>query len=284
MKVRGVCVVAVGVALAGMAGSGLAQKATSGAQPDHSETRGYFGFDKNGYPGDWFLPALHRMFAYTGFWLNDPPGMNANPWAGKRAVVRAAGFGFLILFNGRLDAQLKAGDAAALGREDGEAAVKAAEREGFPQGAVIFLDQEEGGALLAEQAAYVGVWIAGVERSGYRAGVYCSGIRVAAGPKQMSTAEDVAARWPEAKLWVWNDECPPAPGCVLGKRLDPAGSGTAGAWVWQYARSPRGSEGTAACRATYAADNGCYAPGLPQLAATWVDLDVSGRADPSGGR
>ncbi|MFZ0632538.1 MAG: glycoside hydrolase domain-containing protein [Acidobacteriaceae bacterium] len=282
MRMLGARLVVPVAVLAGMAGFGRAQKGTSGVE--RSAAREYVGFDKNAYPGDDALAVLHRTFAYTGFWLNDPSGLTANPWVGKRAVVRAAGFGFLILFNGRFDAQLKGQDAAALGRQDAAAAVKAAEREGFPRGAVIFLDQEEGGALLAEQAAYIGGWIVGVEKSAYRPGVYCSGIRVAAGAKQTSTAEDVAARWPEAKLWVWNDQCPPAPGCVVGKAGGPARSGVANAWVWQYARSPRNSQGTAACRTTYAADNGCYASGLPQSAATWVDLDVSGSADPSHGR
>jgi hypothetical protein len=50
--------------------------------------RSYLGFAKNGYPGDDLLSELHRTFAYTGYWLNDPPGMQTNPWAGKRAVVR----------------------------------------------------------------------------------------------------------------------------------------------------------------------------------------------------
>lgn len=275
MRLRAVAVAFV--VLSGMAGLAWAQPAPAGP-------RAYVGFDKNAYPGDAALAVLHRTFAYTGFWLNDPPGMAANPWAGKRSAVRAVGLGFLILFNGRLDAQLKAGNAAGLGQADAAAAAKAAESEAFPRGAVIFLDQEEGGALLAEQAAYLEAWIAGVERSGYRAGIYCSGIRVAAGARQLSTAEDVAARWPGVKLWVWNDECPPAPGCVAGQALDPARSGTANAWVWQYARSPRSQEGTDACRKTYGAEDGCYAPGMAQSPATWLDLDVSRMVDPSQGR
>jgi hypothetical protein len=146
--------------------------------------RGYAGFDKDGYPGDDVLPALHKTFAFTAYWLNHPPGMETNPWAGKRAVVRAAGFGFLISFNGRLDAQLRGQDAAALGRRDEAYAVAAAQREGFPADAVIFLDQEEGGALLPEQAAYVGAWIAAVERAGLGAGVYASGVPVDSGARR----------------------------------------------------------------------------------------------------
>ena len=69
--------------------------------------RAYLGFDKNDYLGDDLLPALHRDFAWTGYWLNNPPGMTSNPWAGKRDFLRSTGFGFAILFNGRIDAQLK---------------------------------------------------------------------------------------------------------------------------------------------------------------------------------
>ena len=245
----------------------------------------YVGFDKNGYPGDNLLPALHRTFAYTGYWLNDPPGSNTNPWAGKRDLVRQAGFGFLILFNGRLDADLQHADAAAAGRQDASAAIAAARREGFPAGAIIFLDQEEGGPLLTEQADYMAAWIAGIRQSTYRPGVYCSGISVRAGKALISTAQDVQQRFPDAKLWVWDDRCPPAPGCVVPSGLlAPGAGGFPQALVWQYAQSPRRPGDTRACRRTYAADNLCYAPGLPHSDASYVDLDVSSKPDPSRGR
>jgi hypothetical protein len=247
--------------------------------------RAYFGFDKDGYPGDDLLPALHQTFSYTGYWLNNPPGMNNNPWAGKRTVVRDAGFGFLLLFNGRLDAQLKGQDADVLGRDDASAAIAAAKQEGFPAGATIFLDQEEGGGLLPEQAAYIGAWIAAVDHASYKVGVYCSGIAVPSGSKMISTAQDIEARFPHAKLWVWNDQCPPAPGCVAPlKGLDPAKTGTANTLAWQYAQSPRRPEDTTACQQTYAADGRCYAPNLPNSDQTYIDLNVSREPDPSHGR
>lgn len=247
--------------------------------------RTWVGFDENDYPGDENLAALYRTFSYAGYWLNDPPGMNSNPWAGKRSLVRTAGFGFLILFNGRLDAQLKGQDAAALGREDAAAANAAAKREGFPPRAVLFLDQEEGGSLLPEQADYLGAWIAAVNRSGFTAGVYCSGIPVPSGAQRISTARDIAHRFPTAKLWVWNDQCPPSPGCVIpGKSFDPAKSGVSQTLVWQYAQSPRRTDDTASCVQTYAADNRCYAPGLPHTAQSFIDLNVSRSPDPSRGR
>lgn len=132
--------------------------------------RGSVGFDKNGYPGDELLPALHRTFVFTGFWLNDPPGMQSNPWAGKRSVVRAAGFGFLLEFNGKLKAELKKDSPERTGRDDGQAAVAAARHEGFPSGAVIFLDMEEGGPLLPEQLLYIGGWVRAVETAGFGGG------------------------------------------------------------------------------------------------------------------
>jgi hypothetical protein len=244
--------------------------------------RHYLGFDKNRYPGDDLLPTLHKTFAYTGYWLNNPPGMTSNPWADKRAVVRAAGFGFLILFNGRLGAQLKDQDAAALGVADAKAAVEAAQREGFPTHAVIFLDQEEGGRLLPEQAAYLGAWFAGVSKAGWRTGIYCSGIDVPDGASTISTARDVAARFPDVKLWIFNDQCPPAPGCTLSA-VDPAKGGIKDALVWQYAQSPR-SEIAASCKTGYAADNNCYPPGLPQSNLTMLDMNTSSERDPSAGR
>jgi hypothetical protein len=247
--------------------------------------RGYAGFDKDGYPGDGLLPALHKTFAFTGYWLNNPPGMQTNPWAGKRAVVRAAGFGFLLVFNGRVDAQLQHLDAAVLGRGDGADAIAAARREGFPAEAVIFLDQEEGGALLPEQAAYIGAWIAAVRGGEFGAGVYASGVPVKDGARTISTAQDVAARFPDAALWVWDDRCPPAPGCVKPEReFGPEKSSYPTADVWQYAVTPRRPEDTAACAATYASDNKCYALGLPHSDATYIDLNVSRTADPSRGR
>jgi len=62
----------------------------------------YLGFDRNDYPGDENLELLRQTFSYAGFWLNRPPGEEANPWAGKRRALESAGFGFLVLFNGTL--------------------------------------------------------------------------------------------------------------------------------------------------------------------------------------
>ena len=258
----------------------------------------YTGVDRNDYPGDVRLDALRQQFRYIGYWLNAPPGEQATTWMGKRAVVRSHGFGFLLLWNGRLDRDLQGKDAAALGRADGLAAVAAAARECFPAGALIFLDQEEGGRLLPAQAGYILSFVATVRSAGWRAGVYCSGIAVPDGAGGfINTAQDLeqqaAARpgFAPIPLWIARDECPPSPGCVVeSPRSSPAAAlQIPEAVVWQYALSPRRAQFTAACPRTYAQDGNCYPQRIPghtggDREAGFVDLNTADSPDPSGGR
>ncbi|MGA2570608.1 MAG: glycoside hydrolase domain-containing protein [Terracidiphilus sp.] len=271
---------------------------------DPAQHRQYLGFDRNDYPGDAALPVLRKSFRYTGYWLNAPPGEAKSSWTGKREILRRHGFGFLLLFNGRSFAELKASkqngsDLAALGAADGKAAVAAAEREGFPRDVLIFLDQEEGGRLLPEQATYLFAWADAVREAGARAGVYCSGIAVAEGNGTISTAEDIAEREsagaaenPSAKekhavrlpLWIANDQCPPSPGCTPKAPPFAAAAPPAIAEfvsVWQYAQSPRRKQFSAACPANQAADGRCYAPELQPGEDSFVDLNVATSPDPS---
>ncbi len=271
-----------------------ARPATASIAPQ--ATGEFLGFDRNEYPGDGRLAELHRHFAFAGFWLNNPPGASANTWAGKRQTLRDAGFGFLTLWNGRLDAEIvraqKAGTApASLGKRDGAAAIEAARREGFPRGTIVFLDQEEGGRLLPEQAAYFFGWTEQVGASAYKPGSYLSGqpspdgVGLDGGKLTITTAEDVRQQVAARHLhpvvfWVAQDACPPAPGCVAQiPRLKE--SGTADAAVWQFAQSPRRPDLTRSCATTYAADGNCYGGASKDLA---LDLNVAHSADPSSGR
>jgi hypothetical protein len=253
----------------------------------------YLGFDRNDYPGDAALTALRRSFRYAGYWLNNPPGEQRNSWMGKRGLMKQYGFGFLVLFNGRAYAELKGTQPSALGAADGKAALAAAAREGFPPNVLIFLDQEEGGRLLPEQASYLFAWADAVRSGGARAGVYCSGIDVPDGSSTISTARDIAERENKQargqskdksaerlRLWVANDQCPPSPGCTMANPpLNALGSGFA--WVWQYAQSPRRARFSAGCPANQAPDGNCYAPGMTPSAEMFVDLDTADSADPS---
>lgn len=260
----------------------IALLSVAAAGPENAPNSAYLGFDRNQYPGDEQLDALRRTFRFTSYWLNNPPGEKSNTWQGKRPLLRSQGFGFVVLFNGRVSKELKTpADASALGASDGDLAVKAAAAEGFPQRTAIFLDLEEGGRLLRPQRAYVHAWGDAVRKAGFRAGVYCSGLRSREGHGEtVITAEDIRqhAGSREIVYWVANDACPPSPGCALSPPR-PRQSGLPFASVWQFAQSPRRPQFASAC-ANYARDKNCYAPGT----ALFVDLDAAESPDPSLGR
>ena len=290
-----------------LASSSVARSAPAGPIPSGASiTSGssdpspgaFVGFDRNTFPGEAALPTLRRRFSFVGFWLNTPPGAATNSWLGKRDVIAQAGFGFLVLWNGRLDAHLRSQAKAhpaitpeSLGRSDAAAAIAAARREHFPPQTILFLDQEEGGRLLPEQAAYLLAWTEAVAVSGYRPGVYASGQPVPDGPgpdgraRTITTAGDITTRVGEqhlhsVALWVAQDACGPSTGCTVTPPPF-AQSGTANALVWQYAQSPRRPEITRSCARTYNAAGNCTVPELPAL---FLDLNVSTSADPSHGR
>jgi hypothetical protein len=262
----------------------------------HAQPASYLGFDRNDYPGDANLLALRNSFAFTGYWLSNPPGANSNSWRGKRTTVERAGFGFLLLFNGRAYSELKSRPrrAANPGTADGAAAARAARTEGFPRDSVIFLDQEEGGRMLPEQKQYVFAWADAVRRSGFRPGIYCSGIQVAEPDGSLiSTARDLhdSAQGRELVFWVANDACPPSPGCGFSQKPPlPAASGAPFAEVWQFAQSPVRPQFAVACRQSYNPDGNCYPPGAAagqKPGATLklhLDVNSARTADPSQAR
>ncbi|HEX4576016.1 MAG TPA: glycoside hydrolase domain-containing protein [Edaphobacter sp.] len=254
-------------------------------------TQNPIGFDSNDYPGDDALPALRRHFAFAGYWLTNPPGEQQNSWRGKRDALLHNDFGFLVLANGKFDAEIKKAKGtgttpAALGTRDAASAVAAARREHFPSHTIIFLDQEEGGRLTPDQSAYLLAWTEAVAHSGYLPGVYASGQPVDDSPgKTITTVQNIREQVAAQHLnpiafWVYQDACPPSNGCTL-QPPPLASSGTPDVAAWQYAQSPRRKEITAACNKTYAADGNCYIPGLPKI---MLDLSVAASSDPSHGR
>lgn len=253
--------------------------------PQHA----YLGMDRNDYPGDANMIVLRKTFAFTGYWLNNPPGANRNSWKGKRKALESMGYGFLLLFNGQEYAQLKAsGNPARVGANDATKAVWSAQGEGFPRGSILFLDQEQGGRMLPEQQAYIHAWVDGVMRGGYRAGIYCSGIAFQeSSTVSVVTANDIRdnAGKREIHFFVSNDQCAPSPGCVFPKPPPgPADSGVPFADAWQFAQSPRRPEITEACRQTYAQDGNCYPPDISPSSGVHVDVDTANSADPSHAR
>jgi hypothetical protein len=270
----------------------LFPRAAGTSTPSHTQEdtspppQTYLGFDANDYPGDDALLGLRKTFAFSGYWLNAPPGAKTNSWTGKRGALLKNGFGFLVLFNGRLSKELKPPvNPNDLGVKDGELAVAAAQREGFSSGTgtVIFLDVEEGGRMLPSQFEYLKGWRWRVNASGFFAGVYCSGMKVTEGDGQViTTADDIHERVPVPAYFIYNDACPPSPGCAyLKSPPPPSQSGFAAARVWQFAQSPRRRNFTARCGATYSADGNCYPPGRTAAGHILIDLDSSVSPDPS---
>lgn len=255
------------------------------SHPTSTKPSNYLGFDLNLYPGDEALPILRKTFTFGSFWLGPPPGERTSNWTGKRKVMEAQGFGLVVLYNGPLTKELKSLQLAE--ETGGSEALRAADllqREGFPQGTIVFLDIEDGGRLSANYHAFLNHWFAALTKAGYRAGVYCSGMPAPDGPGAViTTAQDIQSHSPDLKIhfWVFNDRCPPSPGCVFPKDPPaPGSSGVADASVWQFAQSPRRKEFTASCPAGYHADGNCYAPSDSNH--RWIlDVNVANSPNPS---
>ena len=246
----------------------------------------HLGFDRNDYPGDDLLPALHKTFEWSGYWLNNPPGAKSNSWAGKRELMKAAGFGFAVLYNGRLYNELKGKNPSQIGQKDGRDAAARANAEGFHAGTTIFLDQEQGGRMLPEQLAYLKAWFAEVTSAGFKPGIYCSAVPFKESAKEtVITAQDIYERAGQPiAVWAYNDACAPSQGCVFPKRSpSPARSGVAYAEIWQFAQSPRRDE-SRGCPKNYNRDGNCYPPGVPVESMTHIDVNTATSADPSHGR
>jgi hypothetical protein len=190
-----------------------------------------------------------------------------------------------VLYNGRLSKNLKSeSDAKQKGTVDAENASKLARQEGFAYRTIIFLDIEEGGRLSPAYHDYVHAWIDALAKANFRSGAYCSGVPIdEGGGHSITTTADLQDHLGGRKLalWVFNDVCPPSPGCVFAQTPPAvAQGGSPEAAVWQFAQSPRRKDRTARCAATYNADGNCYAPG--DTAHKWLlDLNVANSANPS---
>ncbi len=253
------------------------------ANPPSNTT--YLGFDRNVYPGDDALPILRKTFAFAGYWLGPPPGEKINTWRGKRALLQSQGFGFAALYRARQANEVKK-DATARqkGILDARNAAASAKAEAFAPHTIIFLDIEDGGRLSPSFHVYLRAWADELNRAGYRPGVYCSAIPVDEGHGvTILTSDDIRHHIGDRELvyWVYNDVCPPSPGCGAPQNPPPVSAGGVPyAAIWQFVQSPRRKEYTARCAATYNADGNCYAPG--DTAHAWfLDVNSATTPDPS---
>jgi hypothetical protein len=255
--------------------------------PRPAATASFLGFDRNDYPGDDAMKLLHKDFSFTSYWLSNPPQAKTNSWSGKREFLHSLGYGFLPLFSGPTSGELR-DEPYTLKRvaADTQAAIAAARKEGFPSGTVIFLDIEEGGRLPTTYFTYLKLWASSLADAGYRAGVYCSAIPIDEDEGLWLITSDFIrdkVKPTELVYWVFNDTCPPSPGCTTPASLPaPATSGVAYAQVWQFVRSPRDKDSARHCRG-YARDGNCYSQ-LDSAHKFNLDLNVATSADPSSAR
>ena len=238
-------------------------------------------------------------FSLHGLLAEHPSGRNARyvDWkAGDRAT--AYGFGFLVLFNGRPDAQLRRRDAAALGTADGKAAAAAAAREGFRKMSSSFSIRKRAAGCCRNRTL---ICLPGSMR-------FAAQVRGPEFTVRGSTCQ--RAKVPSTRLGTLWSRRPRGSNVreqkvrIQERRTCSFGLPTTSArlrrvarlrlhrlagvstppiadfvTVWQYAQSPFRSEFSASCRARPAPDGNCYATD-PKI---FVDLNTARSPDPSDG-
>ncbi|MCD0247589.1 glycoside hydrolase domain-containing protein [Xanthomonas melonis] len=223
----------------------------------------YTGFDTDQFPG---LPALDWLknetsLAWCGYYLAPAPSHADTGWMGQRAALTAQGWGLAPVYLGQQTIGPGSHEAnARQGSIDGAQAAALARAEGFPGGAVVYLDWEDGGSPPQAAIDYIRMWIAALVEHGYSPGLYCSHAR----------AVELLSRigpGPTPRVWAWRVSTAarhPYAGDIRHiQPADPAGCGYSQAILWQYEQ-----------------DAVLSLPGTP-CDGLEVDLSYSSLADPS---
>lgn len=163
---------------------------------DNYEKGRFVGFDTHTYPGTTTMTAWKKTpgspYKWVGYYLPSPCHDNKS-WSGKRDTLIAMGWGLAAVYVGQQswgktprnltsaqrDAIRKQNDCASdlmsaeEGTANGDDAVAKARAEGFPPGAVIFLDLERSENISTAMRDYYRAWVARVLANGeYRPGIY----------------------------------------------------------------------------------------------------------------
>lgn len=143
------------------------------AVADEAARKGvYLGLDVSDYPGTTVMRKLRQEAPYrwVGYYLKSPAHLDPS-WMGTwKSALRDMGWSVAILYVGQQTSSLT----EAQGRADADEAAREAEGEGFPPGAVIYLDVEANDEVGPQLGRYVRAFVAQLgEASGYRPGLYC---------------------------------------------------------------------------------------------------------------
>jgi len=218
---------------------------------------GFPGFDIADYPGDAETAWLkaNTNLVWCGYYLAPAPSHRSTTWMGQRAALATLGFGIAPIYVGQqVTGPGSQNPSLAQGTVDGGDAVNLMIREGFAAASCVYLDLENGPPLPQQLSDYVAGWCDAVSARGFQPGVYCS----------HAFAADIHQLRSQARIWAFKVDTVaphPFPGTNF-PTLDPAGSGYAGAYMWQLGQN---------CQLTL--------PGAPRDTIT-VDLSVAVTADP----
>lgn len=207
----------------------------------------YAGFDAAVFPGTETLAWLrsHSNMTWCGYYLSPAPNLApaAATWKGQRSALDA-GWGLVPIYVGQqLPRHATTGLAAnqfssilttEQGRTDGRQAAALAIDEGFPRGAHLYVDWEDGGTLTAESQHYLAAWLGTVSALGFGPGVYCSHLlAVQVERLLLTTGNGVPGRIWCFRVSSTNLHRLAVPLTKLSTK-DPAGSGYPNAVSWQY--------------------------------------------------
>lgn len=218
---------------------------------------GFAGFDCSNFPGTAEMAWLkaNTNLVWCGYYLGPAPSHASTSWMGQRATLKAANWGIAPVYVGQqINGPGRHNVSAAQGTLDGSDAASLLTADGFPLGTCAFLDLEDGPPFAPPRSAYMAAWADALTAAGFLAGVYCS----------HAFAADVQQLRPNVRIWAFKVATTvehPFPG-VNFPDLHPAGSGYAGASIWQLAQN---------CRLNLGA-----APMVSRL----VDLDSATTPDP----
>ncbi len=192
----------------------------------------FAGFDCSGYPGDNAMRYLRNStnFTWCGFYLGSAPSHPDDGWMAKRQFLTELGWGLAPIYVGQQTVPPGSMQSdAAHGYQDGIHASQLMQEAGFSIGSAVYLDLENGLPFPPHQQAYVVAWVDQVQHSGYAPGVYCS----------HTFAIALHQVVPNALIWVFKVDTVsphPVPG-PLYPDIHPAGSGYAGAYMWQLGQN-----------------------------------------------
>jgi hypothetical protein len=208
------------------------------------------GFDTHTYPGDKTMAAWKAApgapYRWVGYYLPSPCHRDRS-WTGKRPKLVELGWGLAVVYVGqqtwgRTPRPLSPARAAAIvnsskpcnadlvtaerGRADGDDAIAATEREGFPARSIVFLDIERMEKMPESMRDYYRAWTKRLLEDGrYRPGVYVHAHNAQTVYDDYKAEFAAAGVTEEPRIWVASGR-----GWEEGKAPQDVGFAFAGVW------------------------------------------------------